>query len=165
MMIKVEVIGRDGNVKFESFALNDAVISNGVTARMIDLALSEGGAAITNYRADGLIIATPTGSTAYSLSAGGAVVDPRLECFCVTPICPHTLGSRPLVFQKTAVIEVKNVCQREKVLFLTLDGRVNFEVAYNDTVRITESDMATELVRVKDNCFYNQLRKKMNFNI
>jgi NAD+ kinase len=165
MMIKVEVIGRDGNVKFESFALNDAVISNGVTARMIDLALSEGGAAITNYRADGLIIATPTGSTAYSLSAGGAVVDPRLECFCVTPICPHALGSRPLVFQKTAVIEVKNVCQREKVLFLTLDGRVNFEVAYNDTVRITESDMATELVRVKDNCFYNQLRKKMNFNI
>jgi NAD+ kinase len=120
---------------------------------------------ISNYRADGLIISTPTGSTAYSMSAGGAVVDPRVECICVTPICPHALGSRPMIFPKSANIEIKNICQREKMIFLTLDGRVNQELAFGDTVRVTESEMRTSLIRIKNNCFYNQLRKKMNLNI
>ena len=165
MMIKVEVADKDGNEKLSSYALNDAVISNGSIARIIDLALYEGGELISNYRSDGLIIATPTGSTAYSMSAGGAVVDPRVECICVTPICPHALGSRPMIFGKDAKIEIKNICQREKMIFLTLDGRINQELSYGDTVRITESEMSTGLVRLKNNCFYNQLRKKMNLNI
>ncbi len=165
MMIKIDVVEKDGNVKLSSYAVNDAVISNGSIARIIDLSLSEGGALISNYRSDGLIIATPTGSTAYSMSAGGAVVDPRVECICVTPICPHALGSRPMIFPKSAMIEVKNICQREKMIFLTLDGRVNQEIAYGDTVKVTESEMTTSLIRIKHNCFYNQLRKKMNLNI
>lgn len=165
MMIKVEVVDKDGKEKLSSHAVNDAVISNGSIARIIDLSLSEGGDMISNYRADGLIISTPTGSTAYSMSAGGAVVDPRVECICVTPICPHALGSRPMIFPKSANIEIKNICQREKMIFLTLDGRVNQELALGDTVRVTESEMKTSLIRIKNNCFYNQLRKKMNLNI
>ena len=165
MMIKVEVVDKDGKEKLSSYAVNDAVISNGSIARIIDLSLSEGGDMISNYRADGLIISTPTGSTAYSMSAGGAVVDPRVECICVTPICPHALGSRPMIFPKSANIEIKNICQREKMIFLTLDGRVNQELALGDTVRVTESEMRTSLIRIKNNCFYNQLRKKMNLNI
>ena len=162
MMIKVEVIGRDGNVKFESYALNDAVISNGVTARMIDLALSEGGAAITNYRADGLIIATPTGSTAYSMSAGGAIADPRINCLCVTPICSHSLTARPLVFPDSAVLEIKNTSQREKMLYVTVDGRINYELYRGNIVRITRSPMETTLIRLKKYSFYRKLRAKMN---
>jgi len=165
MMIKVTVVDKEGKEKLSSYAVNDAVISNGSIARIIDLSLSEGGSLISNYRSDGLIISTPTGSTAYSMSAGGAVVDPRVECICVTPICPHALGSRPMIFPKNAEIEVKNICQREKMIFLTLDGRINQELVYGDTVKITESEMQTSLIRVKNNCFYNQLRKKMNLNI
>ena len=165
MMIKVDVLDKEGNEKLSSYAVNDAVISNGSIARIIDLSLSEGGALISNYRSDGLIIATPTGSTAYSMSAGGAVVDPRVECICVTPICPHALGSRPMIFPRSANIEVKNICQREKMIFLTLDGRINQELSYGDTVKVTESDLYTSLIRIKNNCFYNQLRKKMNLNI
>ena len=165
MMIKVEVIGKDGGEKLSAYALNDAVISNGSIARIIDLALYEGGSLVSSYRSDGLIISTPTGSTAYSMSAGGAVVDPRVECICVTPICPHALGSRPIIFPKSAMIEVKNICQREKMIFLTLDGRLNQELSYGDTVKITESELETSLIRIKSNCFYNQLRKKMNLNI
>ena len=165
MMIKVEVLDKDGSEKLSAYALNDAVISNGSIARIIDLSLYEDGSLVSSYRSDGLIISTPTGSTAYSMSAGGAVVDPRVECICVTPICPHALGSRPIIFPKSAVIEVKNICQREKMIFLTLDGRLNQELAFGDTVKVTESELATSLIRIKNNCFYNQLRKKMNLNI
>ena len=83
---------------------------------------------MTQYRADGLIIATPTGSTAYSMSAGGPITDPRIKCICVTPICPHSLMARPLIFPDSAVIEVKNISDREKNLFLTIDGRMNYEL-------------------------------------
>ena len=165
MMIKVDVSDRDGKKKFSSYAVNDAVISNGSIARIIDLALYEGGSLISNYRSDGIIISTPTGSTAYSMSAGGSVVDPRVDCICVTPICPHALGSRPIIFPKTAEIEVKNICQREKTIFLTLDGRVNQEISFGDTVKITRSELETCLIRIKNNCFYSQLRKKMNLDV
>ena len=114
-MLRVELLS--GNeIKSFCYALNDAVISNGSVSRMIDLELSEGGALVTTYRADGLIIATPTGSTAYSMSAGGAIVDPRVSCFCATPICPHSFIARPLIFSDDAVLEVRNVCVREKML-------------------------------------------------
>ncbi|MBO5294654.1 MAG: NAD(+)/NADH kinase, partial [Clostridia bacterium] len=122
-MLRVELLNAAGEMKSFCHALNDAVISNGSVPRMIDLELSENGTVVTNYRADGLIIATPTGSTAYSMSAGGAVVDPAVPCFCVTPICPHSFGARPLIFSDSTVLEVRNVCAREKMLYLTVDGR------------------------------------------
>ena len=109
-----------------------------------------------------MIIATPTGSTAYSLSAGGAIVDPRLNCLCVTPICPHSLYARPIIFPDSACIEIKNVCPREKTLFLTVDGRVNYELAIGEKIRVTRSPLVTNFIRLNEYSFYSRLRQKMN---
>ncbi len=160
-MLRVELLS-NGELKSFCYALNDAVISNGSVSRMIDLELSEGGVPVSTYRADGLIIATPTGSTAYSMSAGGAIVDPRVSCFCATPICPHSFIARPIIFSDDAVLEVRNICAREKMLYLTVDGRMNFELYRNQTVRITKSDLQTRLIRLKSCGFYRKLRQKMS---
>lgn len=161
-MLSVEIITGDGRVRSSNYALNDAVLSNGSISRIVDLELSEGGVLISSYRSDGMIISTPTGSTAYSMSAGGAVVDPRLSCICVTPICPHSLSARPLVFPDSAVLNLKNVCQREKMLYLTVDGRVNFELFRGESVRITRSPLTTRFIRLNKSGFYIRLRQKMN---
>ena len=160
-MLRVELLS-GGELKSFCYALNDAVISNGSVSRMIDLELSEGGVPVTTYRADGLIIATPTGSTAYSMSAGGAIVDPRVPCFCATPICPHSFIARPIIFSDESVLEVRNVCVREKMLYLTVDGRMNFELYRNQVVRITKSNLQTGLIRLKACSFYRKLRQKMS---
>ena len=160
-MLSIEVFNQNGGRKSESFALNDAVISNGSVARIVDLELYEGGELVSGFRADGLIIATPTGSTAYSMSAGGPIVDPKLACICVTPICPHSLTARPMLFRDGAALGIKNVCQREKMLYLTVDGRINFELYFGDTVRVTRSPMVARLVRLHGEEFYARLQDKM----
>lgn len=159
-MLSVEIIGSEGQKKISAYALNDAVIANGSTARIVDLQLSDNGKPVNTYRADGLVVATPTGSTAYSLSAGGPIVDPKLSCFCVTPICPHSLVARPLVFPDSAVLQVKNICAREKVLHLTVDGRATYDLFYGETVVVTKSSLHTRLLRVKNEDFYSKIRMK-----
>ena len=161
-MIRVELLGTGGELRSFCHALNDAVISNGSMPHMIDLELFEGGESVTTYRADGLIVSTPTGSTAYSMSAGGSIIDPRAECVCVTPICPHSFGARPLIFSDQSTLEIRNICTREKRLFLTVDGRMNFEFYYNQRVRITKSPLKTNLIRFKKCGFFRKLRQKMN---
>ncbi len=161
-MLNAEIINSNGQKERQvGYALNDAVISNGFVSRIIDLQLSEGGTFINNFRADGLIISTPTGSTAYSMSAGGPVADPRISCFCVTPVCPHMLSARPILFPDDAELEVKHICRREKTLYLTLDGKQNYELMRNETVRITKSELTASIIRVKDRSFYDKLRHKM----
>ena len=160
-MLSVTTYTQSGTKKAESFALNDAVISNGSVARIVDVELYEGGEHVSDYRADGMIVSTPTGSTAYSMSAGGPITDPRLHCMLVTPICPHSLTARPLIFRDDAVLEIKNTCQREKMLYLTVDGRINFEIYRGDVVRITRSAMTTKLIRIRAGGFYNRLQQKM----
>jgi NAD+ kinase len=159
-MLRVELYS-GGDLKSFGYALNDAVISNGAVSRMIDLELFENGKPVTTYRADGLIIATPTGSTAYSMSAGGPIVEPSVPCVCVTPICPHSLTARPLIFSENSVLEVRNTCVREKMLYLTVDGRMNFEIYRNQLVRVTKAKLVTNLVRLKPSAFYSKLRQKM----
>ena len=161
-MLNIEILTKDGESRKSEYALNDAVLSNGTISRVVDLELYEGGIHIANYRSDGMIVSTPTGSTAYSLSAGGAIVDPRLECLCVTPICPHSLYARPLVFTDSARIEIKNACQREKTLFLTVDGRVNYELTLGETVQVTRSPLKTNFIRLGDRSFYERLAQKMS---
>ena len=158
-MLEVSVMSGQ-NVKFSATGLNDVVIANGSTARIIDLQLLDDGEEVSSYRADGLIIATPTGSTAYSLSAGGPIVDPKLSCFCVTPICPHSFDARPLVFPDTAKLEVKNICCREKILHLTVDGKATFDMFYGDVAKIQRSELTTKLVRIKSGGFYSKIRNK-----
>ncbi len=160
-MLRVELLSERGEPRSFCHALNDATISNGSVSRIIDMALSENGAPVTIYRADGLIVATPTGSTAYSMSAGGAIVDPAVPAFCVTPICPHSFAARPLIFSDQSTLEIKNICAREKMLFLTVDGRMNFEVYRNQVVRITKSEQVTKLIRLKPNAFYQKFCRKM----
>ena len=159
-MLRVEIRSSKGQSRFSAYALNEAVIAKGATARIIDLELSDNGRLVSEYRADGIVIATPTGSTAYSLSAGGPIVDPKLSCFCVTPICPHSLVARPLVFPDSAVLEIKNICVREKVLHLTVDGKATFDVYFGDTVVITKASISTKLLRIKDDDFYSKIRMK-----
>lgn len=161
-MINIEIINVEGDVRKNEYALNDAVLSNGSISRIVDTELYEGGISIGNYRSDGMIISTPTGSTAYSLAAGGAIVDPRLNCLCVTPICPHSLTARPLIFSDSANIEIKNNCPREKTLFLTVDGRVNYELAIGERIRVTRSPLVTNFIRLNEYSFYSRLRQKMN---
>lgn len=160
-MLHVEVVNTEGEVRQRMYGLNDAVITNGSVSRIVDIELSENGNPVTTYRADGLIVATPTGSTAYSMSAGGPVTDPRVKCFCVTPICPHSLAARPMIFPDDSVLEIRNICQREKMLYLTVDGRTNCELYRGEVVRITRSPLETRLIRLKSCGFYNRLRLKM----
>lgn len=159
-MLCVEIEGVEGKKKVSTYALNDAVIANGSTARIVDLQLSDNGKLVNTYRADGMVVATPTGSTAYSLSAGGPIVDPKLSCFCVTPICSHSLVARPLIFPDSAVLQVKNICVREKVLHLTVDGRATFDLFYGETVVVTKSSLITKLLRVKNEDFYSKIRMR-----
>lgn len=164
-MIDVSVLKKGKQMIFRASALNDAVISGGSAAKMVDLELSASGRNIGSYHADGLIFSTPTGSTAYSMSAGGPVIDPKMKCICVTPICSHSLTAKPIVFSEDTVLEAKNICEREKRLFLTLDGKVGFEIYRGDTVKIRESEAKTRLVRLKEQSFCNTLRTKMNVNL
>ncbi len=159
-MLSVKIVGDKGNIRFSGNALNEAVVANGVTARMIDAELYDGEDFVCSYRADGIVVATPTGSTAYSLSAGGPVIDPRLSCFCVTPVCPHSLLTRPMIFPDESTLVIKNTCVREKVLHLTLDGRITADMYYGDKAVITKSDITARLLRVKHNGFSSKFRLK-----
>lgn len=159
-MLRVDIRSNKGESRFSAYALNEAVIANGSTARIIDLQLSDNGRLVSEYRADGIVVATPTGSTAYSLSAGGPIVDPKLSCFCVTPICPHSLVARPLIFPDSASLEIKNICVRERVLHLTVDGKATFDLFFGDTVVITKASISTKLLRIKDEDFYSKIRMK-----
>lgn len=159
-MLSVRIVSDKGQTRFAADALNEAVIANGSTARIIDVELFDGNEPVSTYRADGLVVATPTGSTAYSLSAGGPIVDPKLSCICVTPVCPHSLLARPLVFPDTAELKVKNTCVREKVLHLTVDGRATFDMYYGDTAIITKSELKASLLRIKDEGFCSKIRLK-----
>ena len=142
-------------------ALNEIALHRG-GASMISIETFVDDKRVATYHGDGLVVSTPTGSTAYSMAAGGAIVDPRLNCFCVTPICPHSLSSKPLVFPDFAVINIKNICQREKILYLTVDGRANYELYRGESVRITKSDLKTKFISLKESRFYTKLRLKMN---
>ncbi len=142
--------------------LNDAVITKSALSRIIELTMVVDGHLIARYRADGVIISTPTGSTAYNLSAGGPIVNPLLPMAVLTPICPHALSLRPLVVPATSRIEVTLETQREEV-FLTLDGQEGRELAYRDTVAVTQSEAAVHLVKVSDRSFYDNLREKLRW--
>lgn len=159
-MLDIE-LRHNGKPLYVSRALNDAVISNGSIARIVDMQVKADGRTVGTYRADGLIISSPSGSTAYSLSAGGPVMAPDVPAICVTPICPHSFKDRPIVFSDSSVIEVKNVCDREPYLYLTIDGRINIRIMRNQTVKVSKSEKVARLLRVKEHNFYEDLCSKL----
>ena len=141
------------------YALNDVVISRGSEARIAEIGLAVDHHEIGAFRSDGLILATPTGSTAYSLSAGGPVIDPALECIAVTPICPHQFGAKPMVFSPSSVLTVENRCSDNRELAISLDGRVTGTLTGGQTFQIRRAGMKCRFVRLQKRVFCDTLKK------
>lgn len=143
-------------------ALNDAVFNKGALARIVDLGLSINGEFVVAYKADGLIISTPTGSTAYSLSAGGPVVEPAVPAFVITPICPHTLTHRPLVIPESSKIEI-TLGEAEEPVYLTLDGQIGVELHTADRATIRTTPQKLRLIRPAATTYFEILRNKLKW--
>ena len=141
-------------------ALNDVVLNKGAIARILDFDVSVDGTFISTFKSDGLIVSTPTGSTAYSLAAGGPIIAPAVESFLVTPICAHTLTYRPLVLPDTSVIEIVVKSQREAA-YLTVDGQIGFATHSEDVVRLRKSDSFAELIQPATKHYFEILRDKL----
>lgn len=157
-MLKVTLKSKSGSKSF--FALNDAVISRGSMTKIIDLDVWLKKSYICHYCADGLIVATPTGSSAYALSAGGPVIEPSMSCILMTPICSHSLFSRPVLFNPSSEILVNAASREDTDLTLTIDGETTIPITADDTVVITTAEIYAELIVLKDKTFYRVLSDK-----
>lgn len=160
-LLEAQIV-RAGKVIARHRALNDAVLNKGALARIIDLDLFVNNDFVCSYKADGLILSTPTGSTAYSLAAGGPIVYPKVDAFIVTPICPHTLTNRPLVVPAASRIEIAFRAGDEPV-FLTLDGQVGVELEPADHVVIVRAPHSLRLVRPARHTYFEILRTKLKW--
>lgn len=162
--LEASVVGSDGREGSRYIALNDAVLHKGGFARVIRLIvrLGEEGEEVGAYSADGLILATPTGSTAYSLSAGGAIVAPSMECLLATPICPHTLAVRPLILPADTRIEVE-IGEPSAEVVLTMDGQEGEALFPGDRLIVTRGQATVPLVRFPGQSFFPTLRRKLHW--
>jgi NAD+ kinase len=160
MLLQVDVIHGDRTLA-QYQALNDAVINKGAIARIIDLEVTVNSELVTITRADGLIVSTPTGSTAYSLSAGGPILYPTLGAFIITPICPHTLTNRPVVVPDRARV---GICLlRGKDVMLTVDGQVGMTLGPGDRLVVKKAESSVRLVQPAGAAFFALLREKMKW--
>ena len=158
MMLAARVI-REGTPLKDFIALNDVVINKGPISRIIKLETYLGSEYLATYRADGIIVASPTGSTAYSLSAGGPIVNPQLEVMIVTPVCPHSLNARPFVLSDDQEIRIIMKTGTSDVM-LTIDGQIGYPLKKNDCVVVRKADVYTNLVKVKKRSFSEVVRLK-----
>ncbi len=154
------VIYREGTVIGSYEVLNDVVINKGAVARIIDLGIYIDGTHVTTYRADGIILSTPTGSTAYSLSAGGPIIHPGLPVTLITPICPHTLTNRPFVVSNDMKVEVK-VDTEEPDTYLTLDGQIGIQLKTGDTIELQHADTSVKLIKSPFRDYFSILKTKL----
>jgi len=153
---------RDGSVIARHRALNDVVVNKSALARILDLDLYLDGSYACSYKADGIIFSTPTGSTAYSLSAGGPILYPQVSAFVVTPICPHALSNRPLVVPDQMKIQL-NVVTGQEAAFLTVDGQVGMELRDADRVVVSKARNKLKLVRPNELVYLEILRAKLKW--
>ncbi|MBE7019454.1 MAG: NAD(+)/NADH kinase [Ruminococcaceae bacterium] len=160
-MMLTATVTEKGEEKYRFNALNEIALSRGNFAKMLEMDLYIDGAICTPIRADGLIVSTPTGSTAYSLSAGGAVIDPLAEAFAVTPICPHTLTIRPMILCKNRTITIKQKEGTENVSFLSYDGNEAVTINPNMEISVELSGHTTKLIRIVNRNFYSVLKDKL----
>lgn len=154
--------GRCNSRLIDQPALNDIVFSRGIASRLIELEVHVDGEALTRYRCDGLIVSSPTGSTAYSLAAGGAVVFPTANVLALTPICPHTLSNRSLILPLTATIQVE-VISSNPTTILSADGEVVTELATSDRVTVCRSRRTVRLMHLAGSSFCDTLRRKLHW--
>ena len=162
MMLKVE--GYCGGKRIDAYATNDVAVSRGLSQRMIAMDAYVGDVLVDHYIADGLVLASPTGSTAYSLSAGGPIVSPDVPCFVLNPICPHTLTSRPIVLSSDAVVRLKlNMNEMRDGVQLSLDGQSVCEMSNLEEIRVRRSSHDALLIRFpKERNFYELLKNKLS---
>jgi NAD+ kinase len=161
LMLKATIL-RQGEIIGESTVLNDIVINKGVLARIIDMETYIDGAYLTTFKADGLILATPTGSTAYSLAAGGPIVYPSLNSIIVNPICPHTITNRPLVVPDTATVKIILKTANQNV-HITLDGQVGMPLQEGDVVEAHKAPGHIQLIRSPYKTYFELLRTKLRW--
>ena len=160
MMLSVDVFRRDA-VVFHEDALNDAVVTHGEIMRVIPLTLSCDGVEIKSFRGDGVIAGSPTGSTAYSLSAGGPVVDPLSDSITLTPLNAHALYAKAFVFSDRRIIDIRVGALDGRSAFVSCDGREVFALASDDRIRIARSPLTAELIKLKDESFFKTLYQKL----
>ncbi len=163
MRLDADVV-RNGKVKERFSALNEVGISKGSFGNMIMSTIWSDDYYVTTYSSDGVIISTPTGSTAYSLSAGGPIVNPRVNAILITPICPHTLTSRPILVPGTDTIRI-SVSATHQDIGLTVDGQIGFPLKVEDEIIINRSPFDTYLVKWKERSFFEVVRKKLQGDI
>ena len=162
-LMLLAVVERENREMASHLVLNDVVINKGALARIVDLKTKVNCFDLTTFKADGLIISTPTGSTGYSLSAGGPIVTPSMNCIVITPICPHTLTNRPLVIDddSTVMITVKSLDDED--IFLTLDGQVGLELKSGDVIHVSRSRHNARLVMSERRDYFEILRTKLKW--
>jgi len=154
--------GRASGQRIEQTALNDFVISRGIASRLIELEVRINGESLTRYRCDGLIVSSPTGSTAYSLAAGGAVIFPTADVLALTPICPHTLSNRALILPLDATIDIKVITPKPATI-LSADGQVLSEMRAGDHITVRRSRRAVRLMHLAGSSFCETLRRKLHW--
>jgi len=163
VVLRAEVT-RHGEQAGEYFALNDAVVSKGPVTRMLGLHTFVNDKFIVTYSADGIIVSTPTGSTAYSLSAGGPVVHPHVSVLIITPICPHTMNARSLVIPDTETVKIVGESSEEDLeIVLTMDGQVTHCLTHEDAVEIAKADFAARLIQLDSQSFYNKVQNRLRW--
>lgn len=161
MLLEAVVEGESRQDRF--LAVNDVVITRSAFARMIHLSIDVEGVSVGNFLADGLIISTPTGSTAYSLSAGGPIVHPRLETILITPICPHSLATRSILALPEEVIRIRLITDRESEVLLTADGQAGVRVAPSESVVVQRADVTAKFIKLGGRSFYEVLGNRLNY--
>jgi NAD+ kinase len=155
---------RAGAALPEHLALNDVVITKAARARMTDLSVSVGDEFVTRVKADGLIVATPTGSTAYNLAAGGPIVQPVVDAIVLTPIAPHMLTNRPIVIPASSLVRVQPMMNERDELYVTFDGQAGYQLEAGDEVRIRCADKRVRLLRPSSRSYFEVLRQKLKWN-
>lgn len=156
-------VERNGRVVAERLALNDIVLTRGALSRMIEADVSVDGLLVTHVKADGVIVATATGSTAYNLSAGGPIVLPSVDAMVLTPIAPHALSNRPVVLPATATIVLRPVIEPHETLLATFDGQFAVDLQLGDAIVITRAERVVTLLRVSNRTHFDMLREKLRW--
>ncbi len=162
LMIRTTTM-RAGAAFAEHIALNDVVVTKGARSRMIDLSVWIGDEFVTRVKADGLIVASPTGSTAYNLAAGGPIVQPSVDAMIVTPIAPHTLTNRPIVIPAASPVRVQPLMDDRDEVFVTFDGQAGLQLRADDEIRICRTDHPLRLIRSSTRSYFGVLRQKLKW--
>jgi NAD+ kinase len=162
MMLRAETV-RAGGAPVAHLALNDVVVTKAAHARMIELSVWVGEEFVTRIKADGLIVATPTGSTAYNLAAGGPIVQPTLDALLLTPIAPHMLTNRPIVIPASAAVRVQPLMEERDEVYVTFDGQAGFELQAGDEIRISRAAATLRLIRPSTRSYFEVLREKLKW--